>query len=397
MSESVSEDETSDSEPQDFVVEDDDRPNNEHNYLDNTDDDFESETFASPPFVEPEPGTRLKIPVFLSSTVILPNQTVPINSLGIEANCIKTALEDKFPFVGILSFTNDTDGEVILRCDTGVLLAITKFTAKPTGFTLVGIATQRFRLVSEFNQSLIETGSIFSSILMLPSMEVEILNEHTLQPFYFEPSCAFNRLPERIRKRYRWSLAGLPIKAIEMSSTDQKIRRLSEWLRLFFPEHRIQSSFEKGLSFFSYWTALSIAVNNKRKLELLRIDTVDLRLHVQCQWLSHLKKLICKCGSLKIDVADLFNFTSESLGSCFVNEFGHQHDFFTVLRIQNIKAISNPVSEYSWFEGYTWTIIACKDCNVHVGWKFRSETKRPSTFYGVLRCLEIPDDVSEDA
>ncbi|KAI6187352.1 CULT domain-containing protein [Aphelenchoides besseyi] len=121
-----------------------------------------------------------------------------------------------------------------------------------------------------------------------------------------------------------------------------------------------------GLSFFSYWAALSIPINDKRKLELLRIDNVDLRLQLECQWLSRLKKLNCKCGSPKINVLHLFNFMSESLSSCFVNEC------------------------------YAWTIIVCKDCDAHVGWKFQAENKLPSTFYAVLRCLEIPNDFSEE-
>ncbi|KAI6200615.1 Protein cereblon [Aphelenchoides besseyi] len=378
MSESVSEEETYDSGPEVFLVEYNQRQN-EHNYLNNTDDDFEFETLTSAPFVEPEPGTRLKIPVFLSSTVVLPNQIVPINSLGIEANYIKKALEDKFPFVGILSTSTETDDNVRLLCDTGVLIGIKKFTVKPTGFTFVGIGTQRFRLITEFNQSLIETGGLFSAILILPSVQVEVLNEYTLQPFYFEPSCAFNRLPEGIRQRYCWSLTGLSIKSIEMRTTEKIVRRLIEWLKLFLREERVQNALEKGLSFFSYWAALSIPINDKRKLELLRIDNVDLRLQLECQWLSRLKKLNCKCGSPKINVLHLFNFMSESLSSCF-----------------NIKAISNPSSEYSWFEGYAWTIIVCKDCDAHVGWKFQAENKLPSTFYAVLRCLEIPNDFSEE-
>ena len=46
------------------------------------------------------------------------------------------------------------------------------------------------------------------------------------------------------------------------------------------------------------------------------------------------------------------------------------------------KVESETVSEYSWFAGYAWRIIACPECSQHIGWSY--EKGRSPDFYGLI-------------
>ena len=43
--------------------------------------------------------------------------------------------------------------------------------------------------------------------------------------------------------------------------------------------------------------------------------------------------------------------------------------------------VSSPTTQDTWFPGYTWSIVMCQSCAVHLGWQFRSET---GCFFGLI-------------
>lgn len=63
-----------------------------------------------------------------------------------------------------------------------------------------------------------------------------------------------------------------------------------------------------------------------------------------------------------------------------VNYAGYPHRFMTVRRCTNVDAVSPPSTDFSWFEGYAWEIIACAGCRSHVGWRWQGEGE----FLGLL-------------
>jgi len=48
-----------------------------------------------------------------------------------------------------------------------------------------------------------------------------------------------------------------------------------------------------------------------------------------------------------------------------------------------------PISEFSWFSGYAWRIVACVQCRQHLGWSFQ-QVLSPD-FYGLIydRLIEM--------
>ncbi len=69
----------------------------------------------------------------------------------------------------------------------------------------------------------------------------------------------------------------------------------------------------------------------------------------------------------------------------------HEHTFANpqgyVFRIRcfscagGCQSVGRPSFEYSWFDGYAWTIELCSACGRHLGWSFCSGDTR---FYGLI-------------
>ncbi|KAI6222449.1 Peptidase S16 domain containing protein [Aphelenchoides fujianensis] len=340
----------------------------------------------SVPLVEVEAGTRLQIPVFLIPVVLLPNQTIPLFARGMDGGFVEEALKQKFPFVGALTRQRFfIGGDVIERTSFGVLIRTTSFNRTAYGFTLTGTATQRFRLISKFNPWDVQEGDATCSLYCLKKVEVEVLAENSLPSFCSEPSAAFNRLPKDTRKKYQLNLYGGAAKAIELTTTEHVVKRLVSYLRLHFSEERIENALQQGLASFSYWSALSVPANSERKLQLLREDSADRRLKMQVSWIESTSRLLCKCKSPKADLSDMFTISSEGIGTSFVNPHGYVHDFIPCHKVENVVPTSLPTAKDSWFPGYKWTILSCNKCHTHVGWKFQSSSRKPKTFFGIVR------------
>jgi len=74
----------------------------------------------------------------------------------------------------------------------------------------------------------------------------------------------------------------------------------------------------------------------------------------------------------------------------------HEHTFtnphgllFNILCFNNaIGCIESGFStnEFTWFQGYSWQIVLCSSCRVHLGWKY---TKGDAYFYGLIKDLLI--------
>ena len=45
--------------------------------------------------------------------------------------------------------------------------------------------------------------------------------------------------------------------------------------------------------------------------------------------------------------------------------------------------VGEPVTEFSWFRGYAWSVAICAACSIHLGWLFSSETATEG-FFGLI-------------
>jgi hypothetical protein len=69
----------------------------------------------------------------------------------------------------------------------------------------------------------------------------------------------------------------------------------------------------------------------------------------------------------------------------------HEHTFINpegvIYRIGTFSAaagaaeVGPPSSYFSWFAGYSWRVLVCLGCSVHLGWSFRSSD---SSFAGLI-------------
>ena len=69
--------------------------------------------------------------------------------------------------------------------------------------------------------------------------------------------------------------------------------------------------------------------------------------------------------------------SASGLMAAYVNPHGQIHETLTVLQAKNIRLLGQEVAEHSWFPGYKWTIVQCRLCGNHLGWRFRNPSLKP--------------------
>ncbi len=74
--------------------------------------------------------------------------------------------------------------------------------------------------------------------------------------------------------------------------------------------------------------------------------------------------------------------------NAFLNPGGYVHETLTVYKLINFRVSRDPPStQHSWFPGYGWQILSCKNCGGHLGWKFSTTNEKltPQKFWGLTR------------
>jgi hypothetical protein len=71
----------------------------------------------------------------------------------------------------------------------------------------------------------------------------------------------------------------------------------------------------------------------------------------------------------------------------FANPFGIVHRLRCFASATGVVATTAPSSEFTWFPGFTWVILACRGCSGFIGWRYRCGR---DTFYGLLADRLIP-------
>lgn len=71
----------------------------------------------------------------------------------------------------------------------------------------------------------------------------------------------------------------------------------------------------------------------------------------------------------------------------YCNPSGYIHETLTVYKMIEGSSylVDRPSTEFSWFPGYSWQILLCNNCQVHIGWKFIALKKNlaPRSFFGL--------------
>jgi hypothetical protein len=66
----------------------------------------------------------------------------------------------------------------------------------------------------------------------------------------------------------------------------------------------------------------------------------------------------------------------------FANPAGIVFDIGCFSFVTGITHTGPETDEFTWFQGYQWKIALCRECLVHLGWRFGAPHR--STFYGLI-------------
>ena len=83
-------------------------------------------------------------------------------------------------------------------------------------------------------------------------------------------------------------------------------------------------------------------------------------------------------------VDDIFGALGGPPVQHFANPDGVFWEVLTVRAAQGVVADASAYTAFSWFPGYTWRMVACGGCRMHLGWKYEG-SQVPPVFFGLVR------------
>uniref|UniRef100_A0A914HVP3 Lon N-terminal domain-containing protein n=1 Tax=Globodera rostochiensis TaxID=31243 RepID=A0A914HVP3_GLORO len=320
-----------------------------------------------------EPGNNLKVTALVMSELcLLPDQKTPIQfdeqpTIQFMAN----AQRQQKMFALFTSeekvLQNAEDFSAILCHSVGTLFQVQNMLNNGSSdrLSIQVIGRQRCRLVSPLKRHQIHCED--SYVLICDLIEVVVLEERLLSSslFTLNECCTFNKLRNDDKLKCKAALSAHTQFTLRQCSTEGAVKRLVHWLHFWFKQQQIDLVIQQGLTPFSFWVAANIPMSLETKLELLHEDCTDRRLRIEWRIVSQMDSMVCS------------KFGSNSMH--FVNPSGYVHDLFTVRRVRGIEFTGQPSAEY------TWTVMACSNCEQHLGWKFSSSTLIPGRFFGISR------------
>ncbi|GFR30803.1 protein cereblon [Trichonephila clavata] len=139
---------------------------------------------------------------------------------------------------------------------------------------------------------------------------------------------------------------------------------------------------------FSYWIAANLPLDDRQRMELLKINEVTHRLRQELKILEECCVLTCRdCLCIIANREDIFSMSLQGPQGTYVNPNGYVHEAITVYKAKGLHLLGRPSTEQSWFPGYAWTIVECEHCNSHMGWRFTAVDKnlKPNKFWALCR------------
>lgn len=78
----------------------------------------------------------------------------------------------------------------------------------------------------------------------------------------------------------------------------------------------------------------------------------------------------------------------------FVNPQGLLYEIACFETAPGVMVVGEPTFYWTWFIGYSWQILYCKECKNHLGWKFNGDKQ----FYAIIRSelINCPVEDSTD-
>lgn len=359
----------------------------QHSYLGNDMEDLTGRTVF-------EEGSVHTIPVLTSHGVILvPGQILPLQIFRpIEISMMHRIIENDRTFGIVGDNAIASSGQPL-----GTTAEIRSF--KEEVDELSGLPTvlvkaegrQRFRMLSSRTRS---DGVLIASVRVLPDRTIPDVGEVARLP-----SLDRLRLPPRLqtgRSRqdpYNFAyLTRWPAWIYRQYDSELLMRRIVSELREWTDDFATLNLPEEP-GRFSYWVAGSLLLDDKVRLEILSYDSPVQRLRSELSILQECGLLTCKeCRATVAHRGDVFSMSQQGPQGAYVNPHGYVHEMITVRKASGVYLNGRPSVQYSWFPGFAWTIVRCRGCHCHLGWKFTAADKGllPKKFWGLCRAAIKP-------
>lgn len=91
--------------------------------------------------------------------------------------------------------------------------------------------------------------------------------------------------------------------------------------------------------------------------------------------------VFCRACAQYVASPDDRIMVNESVNHVFANPHGIVYEIGCFSKVAGCLPVSEPTTEFSWFPGYEWQIVLCKNCADHLGWRFSSSS---FAFYGLI-------------
>jgi Lon protease-like protein len=154
----------------------------------------------------------------------------------------------------------------------------------------------------------------------------------------------------------------------------------------------------------AFFLSAMLPLPSSQRYDLLCCESTTERLLMLIQHLEMWQKgwLACRaCGHIVTSKQEVFSVPgAEGAVGAYVNPHGCVHQTLTTRRVcsplssqerHHILLEGEPTAQDSWFPGYAWVIVYCRNCGSHLGWKFSSceaEGEETSSASGITQNIQ---------
>ncbi|XP_049824983.1 protein cereblon [Aethina tumida] len=325
-------------------------------------------------------GEMLDILAIHTNTLVFPGFTLPlVMNNHYENNVLNTYIKTSNSIALIAA--NAAYSKIYTH---GTILDIFEYQHKSGILNLKARGRQRFQLVpgSEIKNlagrlQMVTVKALGERRTDSPLIDTQLLTLKSKRPYTAREYKDFSKLAKF--RRYHAAQYPFPTFVLDSYEVCVYVKQLLEGLSNYSSEY-----LPKDPEQLSYWFPQNYQLQHDERLHFLSISSTLERLKLAVRLLRQPRKICCEnCGVELSDPTKVFAMSKDGVQSNYVNPSGHVYETVTVSEAKNFKLVGNPSKQFSWFPGYSWTIMQCRQCNKHLGWRFTSSHLKPSIFYGL--------------
>ncbi|KAI9554495.1 putative protein cereblon-like [Daphnia sinensis] len=271
----------------------------------------------------------------------------------------------------------------------GTTAEVYEYSGSEPGLRLKTRVKQRFKVIATWID---EYENLMARVKILPEKSLSPMQPWLSSKFIHQRTSLIERaVLENSWTNYRNSL-------------DTKVSPLAGWVLQQFDCHslaaRVRLQIKKLMAIddssmelvptephsLSFWAANNLLMDDEGRLKLLEEDNIIYRLRTVLELISKRHVFSCCVCSVPIaDHTDVILICSQGTSLFFNNPRTAQvRKVMTFRQVQNIRVVSRPSVEFSWFPGYAWSPGECSSCRNHLGWYITSaatKQMKPKNFW----------------